>query len=105
MSVPEQRKPDPPSTKLSLTTDFLRSAIAASSPPSPLVHIVGTVQLPAAALASSGESVKCSTAATRTASGDGSTGLKSSITCEEPSVHGVHASLPEFGSMSLDSMR
>src|ERR1700674_3287389 len=104
MRVPEHRKNEPLSAKLIFITEFLRSAIAASSAVSFVVHIVGTVQLAAAALAASGELVKCPTAPTRTASGEGRTALKSSITCTEPSVHGVHASVPSIGSIRIDSM-
>jgi len=52
-----------------------------------------------------GESVKCTSAPIDTAPGEGSTGLKSSIVCVSPCVHGVHASVPRNGSTVIASMR
>src|SRR5260370_18776409 len=103
MSVPEQRKADPPSVKNSFTTDFLPVAIALSIIGSPLEHIVEIVQ--AAAAFSNGESVKWTMLSTATASADGSTGLKSSTTCAAPLVKGVHALTASRGTTALPATR
>src|SRR5258705_4015524 len=104
MSVPVQANPEPPSTKVILKTDFLRSAIAVSSTESWVVQRVGTVHELAAAFAK-GDSVKCRISAMRTASSRGTAVEKSSTTCEEPCVHGSHASDPKDGSTRMNSTR
>src|SRR5258706_8320706 len=103
MSVPVQRKPLLPSTKVIFATDFVRSAIAVSSTASPVEQAVESVH-DAAALVN-GESVKWSTAVARPAPGSSAAGENTSIICSEPSVHGVQASLPFAGSMDLHSTR
>ena len=79
MRVALQTKPLAPLTKVIRAIDFLRSAIAASSPASPVVHAVDSVH--AAAALAKGDAVKCSSAPTCSALAAGATGLKTSISC------------------------
>src|SRR5690242_11934308 len=103
MSVAEQTNDELPLMKLIRMTDFLRSAICASSVGSFELHEVDSVH-ESAALAM-GELSKWTTAPTRTASTEGATGLKSSTSCVPPSVHGAQASVPWRGSTSAVSTR
>src|SRR3954468_16753955 len=103
ISVPLQMKAPPASTKLIFASDFLRSAMAASSAESPVVHAVEMVQEEAAFV--NGESVKCTIAPARTAPASSSTGEKISTICSAPSVQGVQASAPLEGSTLIHSTR
>ena len=78
-SVPVQTKARPASMKLMSAIDFLRTAMAASSAASPVLHLVSTVHA-AAALASSGRS-KCTTPPSRTADVAGRTAANTSTSC------------------------
>src|SRR5687768_11316708 len=101
MRVALQTNPLLPLTKEIRAIDFLRSASAASRPASPVVQAVDCVHAEAAL--AKGDAVKCSSAPTRTAPAAGMTVLKTSISCDAPSVQGVQASVPRAGSTGIDS--